>query len=92
MKRQLVKVEQVKEQFKDPAKFPEDVEKMKQESSQVLIAQQMLEYRQLVEEYRDIFSTKNEPLGKTDVVLHDIKTIGDPIKQQYGRIPEERSS
>ena len=37
-----------------------DEEKMIQESSQVLNAQQMFEYRQLVEEYRDI-STKNEP-------------------------------
>ena len=37
--------------------------------------------------YRDIFSTKDEPLGWTAVVRHDIKSSGLPIKFHYTQIP-----
>ena len=36
-----------------------------------------------IRETRDVFSTKDEPLGHSDVVQHDIRTDGDPIKSQY---------
>ena len=38
-------------------------------------------------DYRDIFSTKDEPLGHTDVVRHDIKMSGPPIKSHYRQVP-----
>ena len=44
-------------------------------------------FRQLLVEYRDVFSTKSEPLGQTDVVQHEIKTSGPPIKTRYRRVP-----
>ena len=78
---------QVKKQQTVESRFPDDLEKMIQDSSQVLNVQQMREYRQLVTEYRDVFSTKNEPLGRTEVVQHEIKTTASPIKQPYRRIP-----
>ena len=40
----------------------------------------MLRNLELVVEYRDIFSTKDESLEQTDVVQLEIKTEGEPIK------------
>ena len=57
------------------------------ETAAVLIPEQVKAFKDLVVEYIDIFSTKNEPLGQTDVVKHDIKTEGKPIKCGFRRIP-----
>ena len=38
-------------------------------------------------EYRDVFSTQEEPLGQCDLVQHGVKTEGEPIKVPYRCIP-----
>ena len=67
--------------------LPEELETLVEQSAQVLNPEQQDEFRALLREFRDVFATKDEPLGQTDVVFHDIKTEGKPIKTPYRRIP-----
>ena len=69
------------------ADLPEDIQKLVDETKDVLVTDDVLKFENLVKEYRDVFSTKDEPLGQTDVVEHEIKTTGPPIKLQYRRVP-----
>ena len=40
----------------------------------------------LIMDCRDIFSTKDEPPGQTDVVKHKVKTSGPPTKSYYTQV------
>ena len=68
-------------------KLPEKIEILVDETRTVINPQQTDQFRQLLIEYRDVFSTQEEPLGQCDVVQHKIKTEGEPIKVPYRRIP-----
>ena len=57
------------------------------ETRSVINPQQTDQFRQLLIEYRDVFSTQEKPLGQCDIVQHEIKTEGEPIKVSYRRIP-----
>ena len=63
--------------------LPEEIQKLVDDARQTLTQEQGEKFLQLILDYKDIFSTKDEPLGRTDVVRHDIKTSGPPIKSQY---------
>ena len=80
-------VAQVKQLKQQDEELPEELQNLVEETSAVLTPPQTLEFQKLVVEFRDIFSTKNEPLGQTDVVKHAITTTGDPIKCAYRRVP-----
>ena len=67
--------------------LPEEIEKLMDETRSVINPQQTDQFRQLLIEYRDVFSTQEEPVGECDVVQHEIKTEGEPIKVPYRRIP-----
>ena len=60
--------------------LPDEIEKLVDEARSVINPQQIDKFRQLLIEYRDVFSTQEEPLGQCDVVQHEIKTEGEPIK------------
>ena len=55
----------------------------------VITPPQGQDLQQLLVNYRDIFSTKDEPLGQSDIVQLDIQTTGEPIMSQYRRITVE---
>ena len=57
------------------------------EARVVITSQQSQDFQQLLRDHCDVFSPKDEPLGQSEVVQHDIRTTGDPIKSQYRRIP-----
>ena len=80
-------VHQVKKRLTSEKQLPEELEALVQETSLVLSPAQQEDFRNLMVEFRDVFATKDEPLGQTDVVQHHIKTEGDPIKCGYRRIP-----
>ena len=44
-------------------------------------------FHQLTLDYREIFSTKDKPLGQTETVRHDIKTLRPPFNSYYRRVP-----
>ena len=67
--------------------LPEDMEKLVDETRAVITCQQADQFRKLFVEYKDMFSTKEEPLGQCDLVQHEIKTEGEPIKVPYRSIP-----
>ena len=37
--------------------------------------------------FHDIFATADEPLGRTSVIQHEVKTTGSPIRQTMRRLP-----
>ena len=43
----------------------------------------MLEVRELLEEFKDVFAGKDFKLGNTDMIDHEIHTKGPPIRQPY---------
>ena len=67
--------------------LPKELQKLVDEARPVLTPQQLDKFAALVDEYQDVFSTPEVPFGQTDVVYHDIKTVGEPIKCAYRRIP-----
>lgn len=81
------RVAQVKTQSSQDVDFPEELQALVDESAVVLIPEQVRDFKNLIIDFRDIFSTKNEPLGQTDIVKHDIKTEGNPIKCGFRRVP-----
>ena len=62
--------------------LPEEIEKLVDETWSVINPQQTDQFRQLLIEYRDVFSTQEEPLGQFNVVQHEIKTEGDQDQWQ----------
>ena len=48
---------------------------------------QAQDFQQLLVDDRDVFSTQDQPLEQSDVVQHDKRTTGDPIKSQNRQIP-----
>ena len=83
----IEKVGQVKVVCRTEASLPEEIQKLVDEMTEVLVPEDVQKFGCLVREYRDVFSTKDEPLGQTDVVEHEIKTTGPPIKMHYRRVP-----
>ena len=71
----------------ETVELPEEMEKLVDETRTVITTQQVDHFRQLLAEYRDVFSTQEEPLGQCDLVQHEIKTEGEPIKVPYRHIP-----
>ena len=67
--------------------LPEEMEKLVDETRTVITPQQTDQFRQLLVEYRDVFSTQEEPPGQCDLIQHEIKTEGEPIKVPYRCIP-----
>ena len=82
-----VTVDRVVQEKPKKTSLPEELQQLVKEAEQTLNTSQTREFQNLIGEYRDIFSTKDEPLGKTDVVKHEIQTVGSPIKVPYRRIP-----
>ena len=80
-------VSQVRRSQVQKEELPEELETLVEETSAVLSPVLQDDFRNLLIEFRDVFSTRNEPLGQTDVVQHSIKTEGDPIKCGYRRVP-----
>ena len=80
-------VGQVKKSQDVQEELPEELETLVKETSTVLTPEQQQDFRRLIVDYRDVFSTKDEPLGQTNVVQHTIQTEGEPIKCGYRRIP-----
>ena len=76
-------VGQVRTKVETDETLPEEIQKLVDDTNQVLFPEQVEKFKQLVLEYRDVFSTTEEPLGQTSVVQHEIKTTGPPIKSQY---------
>lgn len=54
---------------------------------EVLTPEEKHRFEDLIHEYQDIFSSENDPLGRTDLVKHEIRTTGEPIKCRYRRTP-----
>ena len=54
--------------------MPEEMEKLVDETRTVITPQLADQFRQLLAEYRDVFSNQEEPLGQCDLVQHEIKT------------------
>ena len=67
--------------------LPAELQSLVDQASPVLGGKFVGDFKNLLLEFRDIFSTSKEPLGQTDVVTHDIKTTGRPIKMGYRRVP-----
>ena len=67
--------------------LPDELQTLVEEARVVINPQQAQDFRQLLLDYRDVFSNKDEPLGQSDVIQHDIQTTGEPLKSQYCRIP-----
>ena len=67
--------------------LPEEMEKLEDKTRTVITPQQTDQFRQLLTEYRNVFSTQGEPLGQCDLVQHEIKTEVEPIKVPYTHIP-----
>ena len=63
-----------------PVELYNPSEKLVDETRTVITPQQADQFRQVLTEYRDVFSTQEEPLGQCDLVQHEIKTEGEPIK------------
>lgn len=80
-------VARAKSSSKSTESLPDELETLVKNTEQTLSPDQVDKFRQLVVDYRDIFSTKDEPLGQTSVVKHEIKTSGPPIKSHYRRVP-----
>ena len=78
---------QVKTKVRTSEELPEEIQTLVDDTKQTLLPDQVEKFRQLMLEYTDIFASKDEPLGQTDVVQHEIKTSGPPIKSQYRRVP-----
>lgn len=66
--------------------LPDELQEMV-DRQEVLTPREKEKFMELIREYRDVFATKEEPLGRTDVVRHEIKTTGEPIKCRYRRTP-----
>ena len=71
----------------DEKALPEELQKLVEETTENILPTEVKAFENLLKKYRDVFSTKNEPLGQTDVVKHDIQVTSAPIKLQYRRIP-----
>ena len=56
------------------------------EARVVITPQQVQHFQHLLRDYCDVFSTKDESVGQSDVVQHNIRTPRDPIKSQYRRL------
>ena len=67
--------------------LPDELQTLVEEAKVVNNSQQVQDLQQLLIYYRDVFSTKDEPLGQSDFFQHDIQTTGEPIKSQYCIIP-----
>ena len=53
-----------------------------------LTPQERSEFRQMLSKNRDVFKLESEPLGKTDLIKHEIRTTTqEPIKQRPRRFP-----
>ena len=65
----------------------EELQKLVEQAKPVLGSEHIDKFIHLLHNYQDIFSTRSDPLGQTDIVYHDIKTSGTPIKMSYRRIP-----
>ena len=50
-----------------------------------LSAKQRKEFRELLEEFKDVFARKDFKLVNTDLIEHKIHTKGPPIRQPYRR-------
>ena len=81
------KVKHAKVQGQSSKELPEEGQALVDEARVVITPQQAQGFQQFLRDYQDVFSTKDKPLGQPDVVHHDIRTIGDPIKSQYRWIP-----
>ena len=80
-------VNQAKSGNSSKIELPEELRLLVSEAKQVIGSQDVNKFEDLIREYRDVFSTKDEPLGQTDIVKHEIKTSGEPIKMRYRRVP-----
>ena len=75
-----------KEGLGEEVKLPEEVEHLYEEAKGRLEPQHQGQLRSLLLEYRDIFSSKDKPLGQTGLVEHQIDTgTSRPIKQRPRR-------
>ena len=61
-----------------------EIQKLINDARQTLTQEQGEKFHQMILDFKDIYSTYDEPLGQTDVVIYDIKTSEPPIKFHYG--------
>ena len=81
------RVAHVSSKAQQQEKLPEELALLVTEAGQILTTPEKEKFAALITEYRDIFSTQEQPLGQCNVVEHDIKTEGPPIKMRFRRIP-----
>jgi hypothetical protein len=81
------KVGQIKTGTAQASDLSEEMKTMISEAGQTLTSNELQSFQELVGEYQDVFSTKEQPLGQTDVIEHSITTEGEPIKSRYRRVP-----
>lgn len=68
--------------------LPEELESMVGGAEDHLGTEDLQQFRDLLKQYQDIFSLKGQPLGRTDITLHDIEVgEADPIKCRMRRPP-----
>ena len=68
--------------------LPEELEQMLSEAKLFLNQVQFDSLKSLIHRYKHIFTLKGQPLGRTNVVLHDIDTgSAKPIKNRARRTP-----
>ena len=70
--------------YQTSLELPDELQALVEEAKVVINPEQAQDFWQLLLYYRDVFSTRDEPLGQPVVIQHDIQTT---IKSQYHRMP-----
>jgi transposase InsO family protein len=72
----------------DTTPLPDEIEKLVNDIEVPLTPNQQTKVRQMLHRNLRIFSTSDEPYGRTDLVQHEIETDSQtPIKQAVRRVP-----
>jgi hypothetical protein len=67
--------------------LPEELQNVCQGVQFTLDSEERQSLSKLLRKHRSVFQLKDEPLGRTDLVKHDIHTTGPPIRQGPRRFP-----
>ena len=76
--REWKKVNETKTQRQSSQTFPKEIQALVDKAKAVFTPQQALDFQKLLASYKNIFSTKDEPLGQSEIAQHDIQTTEEP--------------
>ena len=67
--------------------LPEELQRIREETQYDLTKEEGRKLSHLLQKHKEVFQLEGEPLGRTHLVEHDIKSMGHPIRQAPRRYP-----